>query len=269
MARSVQWDSREDVHEVLSGASDESSSSSLSEESSEELPVQPPPPPAPSRPPTEQATDWESFNARLRHETGLSKTKFQTLTESPMFIPLNKFIATVFVAVMDECLSKIIVTSKMNKLPQVSVNIEYVPLEEKYLDPDKQEGTLLICASPGELQFHKFKRDVAFIIKVLKLTVESLKESRSYTKLMNVIKNDQMIREQEQALLNAKLFAQKELVHIKKQQKEEKKELLEEIRDVTRRLGKLKDLLNVTTKIPNFLELLIFCLFNLGRHCGI
>ncbi|XP_008192940.2 dynein regulatory complex protein 9 [Tribolium castaneum] len=181
-------------------------------------------------------TEIENVNERLRHQTHLPDDDFQIKN-------LSRVLAVVTTVMLQMCYQKIAFFRTMNKMPRVPINLEYVPLDEKYNNAEREIGVIL---HPSEefLNYRKFQKDLSWLENVLKSVIIDLQKSFYFDDFIKILNEDEMTRQEEQTLLTSKMFNLHEVKKLRTYLDLEKKELTRELQDVTEELGNFKDQLN-------------------------
>ncbi|XP_044268417.1 dynein regulatory complex protein 9-like [Tribolium madens] len=178
----------------------------------------------------------DNVNERLRHQTHFPDEDFQIKS-------LSRVLAVVTTVMLQMCYQKIAFFRTINKMPRVPTNLEYVPLDEKYHNAEREIGVIL---HPSEefLNYRKFQKDLSWLENVLKSVIIDLQKSFYFDDFIKILNEDNLTRQEEHTLLTSKMFNLHEVKKLRTYLDLEKKELNRELQDVTEELGNFKDQLN-------------------------
>ncbi|XP_063922783.1 dynein regulatory complex protein 9-like isoform X2 [Zophobas morio] len=180
----------------------------------------------------------ENINERLRHATVQAPTQVRQRTKF-----FSKLMATVAISVMQDALHEIIIMREINQIPQAHVDVDFVPLTEKYSAVEFNVERH-VSTDKKFLAFRKFSRDLTWLEQVFNIVVTNLENDFYFDDLEKILADDALTREEETTLLASKEFNQRELGKLRLYMESERKDMTRMIQDLTERLGNVKDELN-------------------------
>lgn len=180
----------------------------------------------------------DNVNERLRHQ----------LPDLDFFEPtkyLDRLLTSVCSTIVYKCLQEVSILRELNNIPLEDVNLNYIPLDEKYKMTEHDIGTIL-NEDKNFLVCKKFKRDISWLEKVLTILLIDIQKTFYYEKLLTILNDVQYTKQEEETLLTSKEFNKREVQKLRYYIENERKELTRGVQVITEEMGNAKDELNVS-----------------------